>query len=241
MEVLVERLEYRVLRGQDCVEVHRLGGFAFTFGLVSLGLGGLLRLLGHPGSVLSWLFVVCGVLLMVRGLFPERPWRFGQGRVRGPGLDCPYSQVGMPGLSQFSMGQTQLHLLSLPVPGGSRRLVTDTQIAPLELLRDELECLLRGRTGEFDPSPGQDGLDLRRILAGGTLLGLGLLITPLAFWGAPDLEFEGVRVWVLGLSPLWAGFWESAGRPVLPPARGPLVWGNYAYITVLVLVGWLCF
>jgi len=61
-------------------------------------------------------------------------------------------------------------------------------------------------------------------------------VCPIGFyWWYPPAELEGMRVWALTLAPLWAGFWESAGHPVLPPALGPLVWGNYAFITAVVL------
>ncbi|MBS2038781.1 hypothetical protein JST97_27615 [bacterium] len=237
MDVWLERLEYRVLRGDDCLELRRHGGFAFKLGLGSLILGFGLSLLPVAGSQLGWVLVGCGLLLWLRVMFPERPWVFREGRVTGPGLDCCYSQVGLPTICELEVGRATIYALTLPVSGGSRRILSDTQKEPLEQLSRELQLLLGGQAGEFAPAPGLDRLELRRLLVGGILLAIPLLVSPLAYWCAPEAELEGVKLWVLGLTPLWAGFWESAGRPALPPARGPLVWGNYLFIAALVLCG----
>lgn len=245
MEIVVDRPDYRLLRGPGQLELRPSGKAAGWLGLGSLVCAGLFFLLSKPALLADMaevlrgtaaLLVLCALLLLIRCVLPPRGWVFATDLVSGPRVNASLADLGQPALVELEIGSTRLFGLVVPVRGQTHRLLTDLQREPVERVLRELQLFLEGRIGDQQASPAAARLSLRRLLAGGTLLSVGI-VCPIGFyWWFPAIELEGMRVWVLALAPLWAGFWESAGCPVLPPARGPLVWGNYAFITAVVIL-----
>lgn len=244
MEIVVDRPDYRLLRFAGRLELRPSGKAAGWLGLGSLVCSGLFfllsnwRFLADGARILQGtavLLVGCSLLLLSRWVLPARGWVFAGDAVSGPSINASLAEVGLPATVEVQIGSTTLYCLVLPVRGRTFQLLTDLQPEPVQQALAELQVFLQGRTGNDQASPAAARLSLRRLLAGATLLSVGM-VCPIGFcWWYPSAELEGMRVWALALAPLWAGFWESTGYPVLPPARGPLVWGNYAFITAVVI------